>query len=261
MTGGSAGVGTVDGSPPPVGADLQSDLRTTPESRRAELRSYAQLVRLLGRPVRQPAPGTHPPVVLVPGFVSGDVSLTVLSRTLRRAGLRTFGARIGANLGCTDDMVDRLERRVTAVVEAEGRPVALVGPSRGGMITKLLAVRRPDLVASLVVLSAPVTGTLQVAAHVRRQLELLFRLHERGIDRVLGADCVTGACADRIAAELAGPFPDGIPYTSVYSTLDVIIDWHTCLDPAAHRIAVSASHTGMATDRDVAGAVVSALTG
>jgi pimeloyl-ACP methyl ester carboxylesterase len=190
-------------------------------------------------------------VILVPGFLSGDISLTLLARHLRRHGQRTFASRIGANLGCTDDMVERLVRRVQEVAGAEGRKVALVGHSRGGMIVKLAAQRRPDLVAAIVVLSAPVTQTLSVAPHVRKQLEVLFRLEARGLRRLISADCVIGACGARIAAELDEPFPAGIPYTSVYSEADAIIDWHTCLDPAAELVEVRASHTGMASDRQV----------
>ncbi|MDT5236890.1 MAG: hypothetical protein QOF47_2877, partial [Mycobacterium sp.] len=153
-----------------------------------------------------------------------------------------------ANLGCTDAMVERLVQRTERVVAEVGEPIALVGHSRGGMIVKLAARRRPDLVAGIVVLSAPVTGTLSVAAHVRKQLEVLFRLNRRGLATVIGEDCVTGECAARIAAELEAPFPAGIAYTSVYSRLDAIIDWRTCLDPAADLVEVSSSHTGMATD-------------
>jgi hypothetical protein len=116
------------------------------------------------------------------------------------------------------------------------------------MITKLAARRRPDLVAATVVLCAPVTGTLSVAPHVRRQLEILFRLQARGMQRVISQDCVTGECAARIAAQLDGPFPAGLPYLSVYSRSDAIIDWRTCLDPAAELAEVPTSHTGMATD-------------
>jgi triacylglycerol lipase len=62
-------------------------------------------------------------------------------------------------------MVERVLARVEAVAQAEGRPVALVGHSRGGKIVKLVGQRRPDLVAGVVVLSAPVTGSLAVAPH------------------------------------------------------------------------------------------------
>jgi triacylglycerol lipase len=236
---------------PPVRLAQGSDFVPDRAARQSEFRSYGGMIRLLGLPVAQPPASEHVPAVLVPGFISGDVSLTVLARHLRRHGHRTFKSEIGANLGCTDTMVERLIRRTERVVADEGRRTVLVGHSRGGMVVKLAAQRRPDLVAGIVVLSAPVTGTLSVAAHVRKQLELLFRLNQRGVSRVIGADCVTGACAARVAAELDAPFPDEVGYTSVYSRTDAIIDWRTCLDPHAELVEVTSSHTGMATHPQV----------
>ncbi len=241
----------------PVG--LAADFVPSPGARQAEAQAYRALVRMVSRRVPQPAPGPAVPVILVPGFISGDVSLTVLARHLRRAGHRTFGSEIGANLGCTAAMVERLLRRVERVAADEGRRVALVGHSRGGMIVKLAARRRPDLVAGVVVLSAPVTGTLSVAAHVRKQLEVLFRLHRRGFGSVLSQDCVTGACAERVVAELEGTFPAQVPYTSIYTRNDAIVDWRTCLDPAAELLELGTSHTGMGTDPAVARAVADRL--
>lgn len=235
----------------PAALDGSTDYLPSVEARRLEARSYLSLLQIVGPRVAQPAPSELVPVVLVPGFISGDFSLTVLARSLRRAGHRTFASRIGANLGCTEDMVDRLIQRMVEVVAAEGRPVALVGHSRGGMVAKLATQREPQLVASLVVLSAPVTQTLSVAPHVRKQLELLFRLQARGVPGVIGQDCVTGECGSRIAEELDRPFPPDVPYLSLYSEADAIIDWHTCLDPAAELIEVRTSHTGMATDPTV----------
>src|SRR4051812_37543628 len=185
-----------------------SDFFPSAAARQAEFRAYGSMIKLFGRAVEHPAASAAVPVVLVPGFISGDVSLVALARHLRRQGHRTFRSEIGANLGCTDAMVQRLLRRTAEVAEAEGRPIALVGHSRGGMIVKLAAQRRPDLVSGIVVLSAPVTSTLSVAAHVRKQLEVLFRLHRR-FPNVISADCVVGDCGARIAAELDAPFPAG----------------------------------------------------
>ncbi|MGH8862803.1 MAG: alpha/beta hydrolase family protein [Jatrophihabitantaceae bacterium] len=232
----------------PVTLDSSSDFVPTRAARRLESRSYLRLVQLLGRRVEQPPVGDPVPVVLVPGFISGDVSLGVLARHVRRAGHRTFRSGIGANLGCTEAMVQRLVRRVERVVDDEQRRIALVGHSRGGMIVNLAARERPDLVAGIVVLSAPVTGTLSVAAHVRAQLEILFRLRRRGLGGVIGEDCVTGECGTTVAQRLASPFPPDVPYTSVYSRADAIIDWRTCLDPYAELVEVHSSHTGMGTD-------------
>ncbi|WP_159440806.1 alpha/beta fold hydrolase [Jatrophihabitans endophyticus] len=228
--------------------DLTSDHVPVRGARAGELRAYGRMVRMVGRGVPQPPAGLGTPTLLVPGFLSGDVSLTLLSRELRRRGHRTFRSDIGANVGCTEPMVRRLLDRLEVVAAAEGGPVTLVGHSRGGMVVALAARRRPDLVAGVVALSAPVTGSLSVAPHVRRQLELLFRLNRRGLTRVLGADCVTGDCALRVAAELTSPFPAAVPFTSVYSRDDAIIDWRTCLDPAAELVEVRSGHVGMATD-------------
>lgn len=240
---------------------LQPMVDFVPEdkARREETQSYRALLGVLRRPVAQPRIGQASPAVLVPGFVAGDVSMAILSRHLRRRRRRTFRSEVGANLGCTEAMVERVLARVEAVAQAEGRPVALVGHSRGGMIVKLVGQRRPDLVAGVVVLSAPVTGTLAVAPHVRRELEHLVALNRRGLRHVLSADCVTGACAARIAAELERPLPAGIPYTSVYSPRDAIIDWRTCLDPAAELVEVQAAHTGMLTDPTVLAVVADRL--
>ena len=245
--------------PPALRLEPGSDFLPDEQARLEEIRAYRRMYRLFGRRVRQPARGAAVPVVLVPGFISGDVSLAFLARRLRRRGHRTFGSEIGANLGCTEAMVERLIRRVAQIADQEGRRVALVGHSRGGMIVKLAAQQRPDLVAGIVVLSAPVTGTLTVAAHVRKQLEMLFRLHRRGLSTVIGVDCVTGECAARVAARLDGPFPADVGYTSIYSRTDAIIDWHTCLDPAAELVEVRSSHTGMATDPVVADVIAECL--
>lgn len=235
-------------TPSAIRLEAATDYVPDPEARKAEARSYLRMVGVFGRPVAQPAVNHAVPAILVPGFISGDVSLKILSRYLRRGGNRTFRSEIGANLGCTDAMTDRLIARTERVVEQEQRRVALVGHSRGGMIVKLAAQRRPDLVAGIVVLCAPVTGTLSVAAHVRAQLEMLFRLNQRGLAGVIAQECVTGECGARIAVELEEPFPDDVAYTSIYSRIDAIIDWQTCLDPQAEVVEVHASHTGMTTE-------------
>ena len=42
-----------------------------------------------------------------------------------------------------------------------------------------------------------------------------------------------------------------MPFASVYSRSDGIVNWQACLDPAARQIKVSSSHCGMGVHPDV----------
>ncbi len=59
--------------------------------------------------------------------------------------------------------------------------------------------------------------------------------------------------------ECAAPLAADIGFTSVYSRSDGIVDWRSCLDPAAEHVEVSASHIGMAVNPQVFRAVAGAL--
>lgn len=223
--------------------------RPTRRQRRREHLAYLRFVRLLGAPVRQPRPSRRVPVLLVPGFLAWDWSLVPLSRYLRRRGHRTFGSGLRLNAGCTEDLVESLERRLATLVAREGGPLAVVGQSRGGVLGRLLATRRPDLVAVLITVGSPTLDQLAAAPQVLKQVDWLLRLNRTGRRRLLTEDCVRGECAARVRESLRASFPAGVPYTAVYSPDDGIVDWRACLDPAAIHVEVHTSHNGMATHR------------
>src|SRR4051812_50074554 len=121
---------------------------------RGELRYGLELARLLSdrgfrSPVRQEG---RPPVLLVPGFMAGDQSLGVLAGWLRRRGSRTERAGIVFNSGCAERTVGRIESRLQRFADDAGGPVVLVGQSRGGELARVVALRNPGLVGSLVML-------------------------------------------------------------------------------------------------------------
>src|SRR5438874_771506 len=120
-----------------------------------EARAGLETARLLRDPVLAGdgiPHGDDGPVLLIPGFLAGDGSLVLMTHWLRRLGYRTRRAGIRFNVGCTADAMGPLEERVEAMADAAGRPVRIIGQSRGGTFARLLAVRRPDLVAGLVTL-------------------------------------------------------------------------------------------------------------
>jgi hypothetical protein len=54
-------------------------------------------------------------------------------------------------------------------------------------------------------------------------------------------------------------FPSSVGYMSIYSRSDGIVDWHSCLDPAADHVEIQASHCGMAVSRQAYRATAEAL--
>lgn len=195
--------------------------------------------------------GNGQPVLLIPGFLAGDWSMSNLARALRGWGFAPARSGIGLNVDCTNAMLDRLEERLEVVARRSGASVSIVGWSRGGTLGKLLAMRRPELVTQLVTLASPNANPLAVNTMVARQLKVLIRLNRAGVRNVMGTDCVHGQCADSIGAALASEFPASVPYTSIYTRQDGVVDWRACLDPDAKLIEVHSTHLGIGNDARV----------
>jgi pimeloyl-ACP methyl ester carboxylesterase len=199
------------------------------------------------------AEGAGTGVVVVPGFGGLDASLALLRQWLRRRGYVPVGAGLGMNLGCTEALVARLERRVEEHTRRTGGPVVLLGHSRGGMLARLVAVRRPDLVSGLAMFGSPVLDPLDAGGVARHLLRLLPRLSGFGVRGLLDGDCLTGACRDTTVVGLAAPLR--VPAVSIYSREDGVVGWRSCQDPAAEWVEVRSSHTGMGTDPVLYGAL------
>lgn len=222
-------------------------------ARTRELLGWLSYAQALGPRVPAVAPGApgRVSILMVPGFLAGDWSMVPLARQLRRQGHATFTSGIVLNSGCTEMLVDLLERRLEQVSEEAGGPVVLVGQSRGGTLSRMVAVRRPELAAGLITLASPLLHQLATTPQLIAQVNLLARLNRWSCPWLLSADCLTGDCAERTSRLLESPWPAGLPFLSIYSRQDGVVDWRSCLDPAADHIEVRSSHNGMGTDRAV----------
>jgi pimeloyl-ACP methyl ester carboxylesterase len=199
------------------------------------------------------------PVVLVPGFMAGDLTLRLMGHHLRAEGFRTYRAEIHANIGCTREAAERLERRIERVVARRGRPVSIVGHSLGGMLARALAARRPDLVAGIVTMGSPVMAPGAVHGLLAFNVEVLNRLTRAGFGGLMSEDCTSGDCARLSYEDLRAPLDPEVGFTAIYSRRDGIVDWKACLDPAAQLVEVPTSHCGMAIDPIVIDHVVATL--
>jgi triacylglycerol lipase len=193
------------------------------------------------------APGDGRPVLLVPGFMAGDGTLATMAKWLRANGYWTRRAGIRANVGCSQDACDRIEERLEALAARTGAKVAIVGQSRGGVLARVVATRRPDLVSGIVTLGAPTVGMLRVHPLVLLQVGLVGALGSSRVPGMFRMSCLRGACCEPFRADLERAFPPAVRYICVYSRTDGIVDWHACLDGAADELVeIQASHCGMA---------------
>ncbi len=203
--------------------------------------------------------GEGRPVMLIPGFLAGDGSLSTMTRWLRENGYSTRRAGMRANVGCSEDGLARLEARLEGLAEARGQRVAIIGQSRGGVFARVLAARRPDLVSGIVTLGSPTVRQLSAHPVVLAHVLLVGALGTTRVPGMFTVRCLRGTCCERFRADLVGSFPTDVGFSALYSRTDGVVDWRACLDPAAEQIEVRASHIGMAINAEVYAEVGHAL--
>jgi pimeloyl-ACP methyl ester carboxylesterase len=227
-----------------------------------ETRTPRELARLLTSDAfRAPDPGLGGgrPVLLIPGFLAGDGSLNLMTTWLRRSGFRAQRTGIRLNVNCSAQALDALELRLEALVKVAGRPATLIGQSRGGTLARALAVRRPELVETVVALGAPQLDPLAVHPLILLQVGAVGALGTLGVPGLFTRNCWDGECCQQFRESFDQPFPDGVRYVAIYSRSDGIVHWRACLDPDAQHVEIEASHIGMAVNLQAYRAVAAAL--
>lgn len=203
--------------------------------------------------------GDGSPVLLIPGFLAGDYSLSLLGRTLRSHGYRTYRSTIRSNISCANDAALHLERRLESIVERRDEKVRIVGHSLGGMLARGLAVRRPDLVGGVVTLGSPMMAPGSAHPLLMTAAGMLVRLSRAGIPGLMSEDCVAGECARLTWEEFHGQLSPDVELACLYSRWDGMVDWRSCIHPEGVPIEVRASHIGMAIAPAVHDLVVAEL--
>jgi triacylglycerol lipase len=188
------------------------------------------------------------PVMLIPGFLTGDAQMGTLAAWLKRCGHRTHTSGIRLNVDCSAASMARLEKRLEAWVAQEGEPAVVIGQSRGGLFARVLGVRRPDLVGAVVTLGSPHLDPLAVHPLVWLQGAAIAGLAALGVPGLASHRCRNGGCCAQFAQDLTAPVPKGVRFVSIYSERDGIVDWPVCLDPHAVHVEVRSTHCGMAVN-------------
>ena len=190
-------------------------------------------------------------VLLIPGFMAGDASLGTMARWLRRRGYRAEPSGIRWNVGCADRILDGLRDRLDRLYEATGRPVAIVGHSRGGLLGNALAGLLPERVSRVVTLGSPLADHDDIAVLTNlavtgaRRLE--YSLHPESRER----GCFTAACQCSYAGGTQAQQSQAVPLTCVVTPDDGVVSPAACSLPGARTIQVRGTHIALAWNAQV----------
>jgi len=207
--------------------------------------SLRELGSLLRDPVfrgRGVPHGDGRPVLLIPGFLSGDWSMRVMHAWLARIGYRPFDSGIAFNVRHSEHMLAGLRRRLIGVQEETGSRVSLIGHSRGGLLAKVLCHRRPEAIEQAITLGAPLANWTDLATITHHAVGLVKIANEIAYGRKLNPE-------GRFDHELAlAPI---VPTTSIYTRSDDVVNFRSCLRPDLPALPVWGSHNGLVVNPEV----------
>lgn len=172
-------------------------------------------------PPRDAVPrGAGQGVLVIPGFLTGDMTTRRLRTFLTRSGYQAAGWQGGINLGPRSRPIERLKGRVEKLAELTGGKVVLAGVSLGGVFAREVAKMMPEHVAAVATLCSPLR--LPVPTPLAPFVTALQRTFDKGL--------VEGALGEPVLPEQ--------PMLVIYSKDDGVVDWRTCVPPERANITV-----------------------
>ena len=206
------------------------------------IREFSALVRdpvFRGRGV--PA-GDGRPVLLIPGFLAGDWTLRVLDGWLGRIGYRSYLSGILFNVQHSERMLAGLRRRVAEIQKETGSRVTLVGHSRGGLLAKVLAQRRPQSFEQVIAIGSPLADTTDLAALTHHAVGVVTTANQLVYGRRFNAE-------GRFMYDLK--LAPVVPTTSIYTPTDEVVNFRSCLRPDIPALPAWGSHNGLVVNPEV----------
>ena len=182
--------------------------------------------------------GAGAPVLILPGYGTGDGSTTILKAYLRLLGYRARGWGLGRNKGELADLLPRILKRVASFSRRSEQKVTLIGWSFGGYLARELAREWPDLVRQVITLGTPVIGGPKYTV-------VAERYRKRGVD----IEAIAAQVEWRNQAALLK-----IPVVAIYSRIDAVVAWQACIDyqtPNVEHVEVRTTHLGLGFSPDV----------
>ena len=206
------------------------------------VREFTALVRdpvLRGRGVPK---GDGRPVLLLPGFFSGDLALQFLHNWLSRVGYKSHLSGILLNVQHVERVLPELNRKIAAIQKDSGMRVSLVGHSLGGLMAKVLSQRKPDRIEQVIALGSPLANWGDVRLLTQRAVSAVKAGNELIYGRRLAAE-------GRFTYDLLSE--PRVPVTSIYTPTDDVVNFRSCLRPDIPALPVWGSHNGLIVNPEV----------
>ncbi len=186
--------------------------------------------------------GDGRPVLLIPGFLAGDWTVRVMENWLTRIGYRSYLSGILLNVQHSERMLSGLRRKVAEIQKETGTRVSLVGHSRGGLLAKVLAQRRPQSVEQVIALGSPLADWTDLAAITHHAVGFVRTANELAFGRRFNLE-------GRFLYDLK--LPPAVPTTSIYTKADDVVNFRSCLRPDIPALPVWGSHNGLVVNPEV----------
>ena len=106
--------------------------------------------------------GNGEPILLIPGFLAGDWSLSVLTEWLNGLGYRVYCSGIGPNIRCPYKTSELLRWRLDYIAKEAKQRVIIIGHSLGGVLARYLGARQPQQVRHIFALGSPIDGSMRI---------------------------------------------------------------------------------------------------
>ena len=206
-----------------------------------------RLSTLLCSPVyhgKQVQRGNGQPVLLIPGFFTGDWMMTLMAGMVEPFGLSRvlFGAS-NWNVDCPNLTSELLGWRLDQIAQETEHPITVIGHSLGGMLARSLSVNFPEHVGQAIAIGAPIDGTLRVNPLVPFTFRVLQSVRRRR--KETPPTCGSPQCSCQFVQTVSAALPAGRRFTSIFSKQDEVVDWRACLDPQGANLEVSGRHISL----------------
>lgn len=190
------------------------------------------------RALRHVPQGDGRPVLVLPGFLSGDMPTWPLRQFLSSIGYNAWPWGLGLNLGFSTqyhyDIEALVEHRLKEIyLDASDQKISLIGWSLGGVFARELARSYPYLISDVITLGSPINGNPADTSITQiYQWVTQMQMHDPEFQQKI--------------LKTTEPVP-GVPVTALYSLSDNIVPPQCAMEkpgPLTESIEVECTHTG-----------------